>query len=69
MFDLRPELTARARRLGGEMYSRAAGIELSGAWHVAPAWRLRAAVGGERIFYETFLGDGNMYSTRVGPAL
>ena len=48
-FDLSPELTARARRLGGEMYSRAAGIELSGNWQVAPAWRLSAAVGGERI--------------------
>ena len=67
-FDLRPELTARARRLSGEMYSRAAGIELSGDWHLAPAWRLSAAVGGERIFYETFLGDGNMYSTQVGLA-
>ena len=67
-FDLRPELTARARRLGGETYSRAAGIGLSGDWHVAPAWRLSAAVGGERIFYETFLGDGNMYSTQVGLA-
>ena len=67
-FDLRPELTARARRLSGEMYSRAAGIGLSGDWHLAPAWRLSAAVGGERIFYETFLGDGNMYSTQVGLA-
>ena len=67
-FDLRPELTARARRLSGEMYSRAAGIELSGDWHLAPAWRLSAAVGGERIFYETFLGDGNMYSTQMGLA-
>ena len=67
-FDLRPELTARARRLGGETYSRAAGIGLSGDWHVAPAWRLSAAVGGERISYETFLGDGNMYSSRVGLA-
>ena len=57
-FDLRPELTARARRLGGEIYSRAAGVELSGNWQVAPAWRLSAAVGGERISYETFLGDG-----------
>ena len=65
-FDLSPELTARARRLGGEMYSRAAGIELSGNWQVAPAWRLSAAVGGERISYETFLGEGNMYSTQVG---
>ena len=67
-FDLRPELTARARRLGGEMYSRAAGVELSGNWQVAPAWRLSAAVGGERISYETFLGEGNMYSTQVGLA-
>ena len=67
-FDLRPELTARARRLSGEMYSRAAGIELSGDWHLAPAWRLSAAVGGERIFYETFLGEGNLYSTQVGLA-
>ena len=67
-FDLRPELTARARRLGSEMYSRAAGVELSGNWQVAPAWRLSAAVGGERISYETFLGEGNMYSTQVGLA-
>ena len=67
-FDLRPELTARARRLGGEMYSRAAGIELSGNWQLAPAWRLSAAVGGERVSYETFLGEGNMYSTQVGLA-
>ena len=67
-FDLRPELTARARRLGGEMYNRAAGVELSGNWQVAPAWRLSAAVGGERISYETFLGNGNMYSTQVGLA-
>ena len=67
-FDLRPELKARARRLGGEIYSRAAGVELSGNWQVAPAWRLSAAVGGERISYETFLGEGNMYSTQVGLA-
>ena len=67
-FDLRPELTARLRQLGGDTYSRAAGIELSGNWQVAPAWRLSAAVGGERISYETFLGEGNMYSTRVGLA-
>ena len=67
-FDLRPALKARARRLGGEIYSRAAGVELSGNWQAAPAWRLSAAVGGERISYETFLGDGNMYSTQVGLA-
>ena len=67
-FDLSPELTARARRLGGEMYSRAAGVELSGNWQAAPAWRLSAAVGGERVSYETFLGEGNMYSTQVGLA-
>ena len=65
-FDLRPELTARARRLGGEIYSRAAGIELSGNWQAAAAWRLSAAVGGERVSYETFLGEGNMYSTQLG---
>ena len=34
-FDLRPELTARARHLSGKIYSRAAGIRLSGDWHVA----------------------------------
>ena len=50
------------------MYSRAAGVELSGNWQVAPAWRLSAAVGGERVSYETFLGEGNMYSTQVGLA-
>ena len=47
---------------------RAAGVELSGNWQAAPAWRLSAAVGGERISYETFLGEGNMYSTQVGLA-
>ena len=67
-FDLSPELTTRARRLGGEMYSRAAGVELSGNWQVSPAWRLSAGIGGERISYETFLGEGNMYSTQVGLA-
>ena len=35
---------------------------------MAPAWRLSAGVGGERISYETFLGDGNMYRTQVGIA-
>ena len=35
---------------------------------MAPAWRLSAAVGSGRIFYETFLGDGNMYITQVGLA-
>ena len=54
--------------LGNAGYSRAAGIALSGNWHVAPAWRLSAAVGSGRIFYETFLGDGNMYITQVGLA-
>ena len=36
-FDLRPELTARGRELGGDTYSRAAGLRLSSDWLVAPA--------------------------------
>ena len=67
-FDLRPELTARVRRIGDDTYSRAAGLELSGNWLIAPTWRLSAALGGERIAYESFLGDGRIYSAQVGIA-
>ena len=65
-FDLRPELTARARRLGGELYSRAAGLALSSDWDVAPAWRLSAAASAERISYETFLGKGRRLRHSTG---
>ena len=67
-FDLRPELTASVRDLGGDLYSRSAGLELSGNWLLAPSWRLNAAVGGERVFYETFLGDGHTFSADLGLA-
>ena len=67
-FDLRPELTARVRRIGDDTYSRATGLELSGNWLIAPTWRLRGALGGERIAYESFLGDGRIYSAQVGIA-
>ena len=67
-FDLRPELTARVRLLGNDTYSRSAGFELSGNWLIAPTWRLSAAVGGEAISYETFLGDGHLYSGQLGLA-
>ena len=67
-FDLRPELTTRVRRLGDETYSRTIGLELSGNWLIASTWRLSAAVGGERISYETFLGDGRLYSGQLGLA-
>ena len=65
-FDLRPQLTSRFRWLGGESYSRATGLELSSDWLIAPAWRLNASAGGERISYETFLGDGHSYGTHLG---
>ena len=67
-FDLRPELTARVRLLGNDTYSRSAGFEVSGNWLIAPTWRLSAAVGGEQIAYETFLGDGHLYSGQLGLA-
>ena len=67
-FDLRPELTARVRRIGDDTYSRATGLELSGNWLIAPTWRLRGALGGERIAYESLLGDGRIYSAQVGIA-
>ena len=67
-FDLRPELTTRLRQLGDDTYSRSAGLELSGNWLIAPTWRLSAAVGGERIAYESFLGDGSLYSGQLGLA-
>ena len=66
--DLRVELTARARRLGGELYSRAEGLEVSSDWQVAPERRLSAAVSAERISYETFLGEGRGYGTHLALA-
>ena len=65
-FDLRPEVTARLRRLGGDMYSRAAGVDVSTNWAIAPEWRLSASAGAERIFYAGFLGDGHIYSAQLG---
>ena len=44
--DVRPELTGRLRRLGGDMYSRAAGLDVSTNWLLAPEWRLSGSVGG-----------------------
>ena len=57
-FDLRPELTARGRQLGGETYSRAGGFELSSDVLIAPTWRMSGSVGAEWISYESFLGEG-----------
>ena len=65
-FDLRPELTGRLRELGGETYSRAAGLGLSSEWLLAPAWRLNMRVSAERISYESFLGEGNIYGAQLG---
>ena len=67
-FDLRPELTARGRELGGDTYSRSLGLTLASDWLVAPAWRLSGSVAGERVFYETFLGDGTSYAATLGLA-
>lgn len=64
-FDLRPELTARGRQLGGDTYSRAGGLELSGGWLIAPTWRLSGSVGAEQNSYETFLGEGTLYTAQV----
>ena len=61
-FDLRPQLTARQRWLGGDDYSLSYGTELSGNWTVAPTWRLGASLGREWNEYETFLGDGHIDS-------
>ena len=65
-FDLRPELTGRFRELGGETYSRAAGLSLSSDWLIAPAWQLNAGVTAERISYESFLGEGRNYGVQLG---
>ena len=65
-FDLRPEVTGRFRELGGETYSRAAGLSLSSDWLMAPAWRLNAGVTAERISYESFLGEGRNYGVQLG---
>ena len=67
-FDLRPEFTARQRWLGGEAYSRALGIALSGNWLVGRAWRLGAALGRDWVDYETFLGEGKIDSAGLSLA-
>ena len=67
-FDLRPALTGRLQQLGGELYVRAGGLEVSGDWQVAPEWRLSGALSAERLFYETFLGDGHGYGAQLGIA-
>ena len=67
-FDLRPELAARARWIGSDTYSRALGLQLSSNWLISPTWRLSVAIGAERITYETFLGDGDMYFGQLGVA-
>ena len=67
-FDLRPEVATRVRWIDSDTYSRALGLQLSGNWLITPRWRLSAAIGGERIAYETFLGDGDMYFAQLGVA-
>ena len=67
-FDLRPELTGRLRELGGDTYSRAFGLGLSSNWVLAPVWRLNASVSAQRISYESFLGEGNIYGAQLGVA-
>ena len=57
--DLRPELTAAQRWLGGEVYSRTLGLALSGHWLATPAWRVGASLARERVTYEGFLGRGH----------
>ena len=52
--------------LGGDTYSRAAGLRLSSDWLVAPAWRVRTSASAERIWYETFLGDGQAFGAQLG---
>ena len=59
-------MTGRLRELGGETYSRAAGLGLSSEWLLAPAWRLNMRVSAERISYESFLGEGNTYGAQLG---
>ncbi len=61
-FDLRPELTARRRWLGGDVYSRALGLALSGNWVIGDAWRLGASLGRDWNDYKTFLGEGTLES-------
>ena len=64
-FDLRSEMTLNERRIGGDVYSRSNGAELSGNWAVGPAWRLSGLVGVERIAYEGFLGTGRIDSASL----
>ena len=67
-FDLRTEVTGRLRQLGGELYVRAGGLELSGDWQAAPQLRLSGALNAERLYYQTFLGDGRAYGLQLGLA-
>ena len=65
-FDLRQEMTLNERRIGGEVYSRSNGLEISSNWLVGPAWRLSGSLGVERIAYEGFLGTGRIDTASLG---
>ena len=67
-FDLRPEITVRERRIGGDVYSRAKGFEVSGSWLIGPAWRVTGSAGAEWISYEGFLGKSRIDSVQLGLA-
>ena len=67
-FDLRSEASARQRWLGGDVYSRALGLELSGNWLLASSWRLGASLGRDWIDYTTFLGQGHIDSAGLNLA-
>ena len=64
-FDLRSEMTLNERRIGGDVYSRSNGLDISGNYLIGPAWRLSGLVGVERIAYEGFLGTGRIDSASL----
>ncbi len=67
-FDLRPEVTARRRWLGGDVYSRALGVQLSGNWVIGRAWRIGGSLGRDWNDYKTFLGEGTIDSAGLNLA-
>ena len=56
--DLRPQVSVSQRWIGGDVYSRGAGVKLSGERTLSPAWRLGWSLGREWTDYTGYLGNG-----------
>ncbi|WP_419906622.1 surface lipoprotein assembly modifier [Hoeflea sp.] len=65
---LHPEVHVRQRWIGGDVYSRSAGLRVSGSRTLSPVWRLRWSLGRAWTDYEGYLGRGHTDTAGFGIA-